>query len=176
MPSKDTGGGIIRVAHDARNPYTVINRTFTEDPALSWEARGLLAYLLCKPNDWEVRSTDLIRRGNAGRLMMRRMLQELETAGYLVRTCSRGPGGRWVWVSTVYEAPGVGQPPPVERTSDEPPRGETPAYIVGTVPNSNVTEYRGEAAPLSKINAPSAFAVQAGTAPSRATGPEERRR
>src|SRR5690349_18569722 len=119
MPPTDRGGGIIRVAHNKDNPYTLINRTFTDDPALSWEARGLLAYLLCKPDNWEVRSTDLIRRGNAGRLMMRRMLHELEAAGYLVRTCSRGPGGRWVWVSTVYEAPGVGQPPPVDRTPDD---------------------------------------------------------
>src|SRR5689334_23324458 len=150
MPRTDQGGGIIRVAHNKEHPYTLINRTFTDDPALSWEARGLLAYLLCKPDNWTVRFTDLERRGDAGREKLRRMLRELSTAGYLVRTRSHNPAsGQWTWESVVYETPSAGLPPMGEPSVEEPSPAQPPIQPVPTGPSSNVTEYREEPVPPS---------------------------
>ena len=56
---------IIRVKH-RRAPFVVIDRRVLEDERLTWAARGMLGYLLAKPDDWKLRITDLQRRGNLG--------------------------------------------------------------------------------------------------------------
>ena len=76
--------GIIRVEH-RRDPYVVIDRRPLEDERLSWAARGLLAYLLAKPDDWELRVSDLRRRGDLGRDGVHRLLKQLQTLGYIRR-------------------------------------------------------------------------------------------
>ena len=59
--------GIVRVGH-RRHPYVVIDRRPLEDERLSWAARGLLGYLLAKPDDWQLRVSDLCRRTLQGRV------------------------------------------------------------------------------------------------------------
>ena len=54
---------IIRVKHK-RAPFVVIDRRVLEDERLTWAARGVLGYLLAKPDDWQLRITDLQRRGD----------------------------------------------------------------------------------------------------------------
>lgn len=56
---------IIRAAR--RHRFTVLNTRANEDTRLSWAARGVLAYLLSRPDDWRVLATDLQRRGDLGR-------------------------------------------------------------------------------------------------------------
>jgi hypothetical protein len=51
-----TSASIIRVERDRKHPYTIINDTFANDARLSFAARGVLAYLLTKPNDWQIRN------------------------------------------------------------------------------------------------------------------------
>jgi|GEM_PF-4596143 len=72
-----------------RNPdrerYTIVSNVALEDDRLSWEARGLLAYLLSKPDTWEVYTKQLVQAGPAGRVKIRRILRELEAAGYIRR-------------------------------------------------------------------------------------------
>jgi DnaD/phage-associated family protein len=51
---------------------------------LSWEARGILWYLLSKPDDWQVRVSDLMQ--NCGRDKVRNTLAELIRFGYLEKT------------------------------------------------------------------------------------------
>lgn len=150
MPTSSDQGGIIRVAHNRANPYTMVNRAGAEDPALSWEARGVLFYLLCKPDGWQVRFGDLLRKGNARRFMLRRILKELETAGYLVREQTRAADGRWEWLSTVYEAPGVNGRPLDNRAVADPPRAEPPPYIESALPNNESTENPAPALPTSE--------------------------
>jgi len=94
---------ILRIPKE-RN-YTVLDNGFLTDERLSWEARGLLGYLLSKPDDWQVRLYDLVRRGPAGEHKIRRMLRELGEAGYLRRHRFRGPDGRFEWLTMVIERP-----------------------------------------------------------------------
>ncbi len=96
---------IIRV--EKRGDYAVLPNAVLNDARLSWEARGLLAYLLSKPNHWHVNSRALTGAGPAGRAKIQRILRELEEYGYLERRRVRGPGGRFVWESVVREAPRV---------------------------------------------------------------------
>jgi hypothetical protein len=107
MDSEQQQGGIIRVRKDRDNPYAQIRRATLEDEPLSWEARGVLGYLLCKPDDWQLRVNDLINRGPGGRERMYRILKELEINGYIRRVCEQGANGKFVWFTEVYEAPQV---------------------------------------------------------------------
>jgi len=43
---------IIRLKH-GRAPFVVIDRRVLEDERLTWAARGVLGYLLAKPDDWQ---------------------------------------------------------------------------------------------------------------------------
>jgi hypothetical protein len=54
-----------------------------EDTRLSWAARGLLAYLLSRSDDWKVLVNDLKKRGNLGRDGIYALLRELRSAGYV---------------------------------------------------------------------------------------------
>ena len=67
---------IIRVEKD-NNYFAASNEPFN-DTSLTWEARGMMGYLLSKPNGWQVRFNDLINKGPAGKYKVRSILKELE--------------------------------------------------------------------------------------------------
>ena len=99
--------GIIRVQHDQDKPYFVMSRALAEDESLSFAARGMMAYLLAKPDNWEIRLSDLVAKSPGGIRHVRSILKELETHGYIHRTRRKAAGGRFVWVTTVYESPSI---------------------------------------------------------------------
>lgn len=94
---------IVRVKKRSR--YAIISNVPLNDERLSWEARGLLAWLLSKPDDWKVNLEAILRYGLAGRDKVKRMFSELSNVGYLVRIKIRRDDGRFGWDSVVYEEP-----------------------------------------------------------------------
>lgn len=50
---------------------------------MSWAARGLLDYLLSRPDNWKVLINDLRKRGDLGSDCSYRLLRELRDTGYL---------------------------------------------------------------------------------------------
>lgn len=68
-----------------RDRYVVIAKNALEDERLSWKARGILAYLLTKPDHWQVYVKQLAGAGPDGRTAVLSALRELEECGYLVR-------------------------------------------------------------------------------------------
>ena len=52
------------------------------DNRLSWKARGLLIYLLSKPDDWEVRVQQLIDSSPDGKAVVQAIFRELKKYGY----------------------------------------------------------------------------------------------
>jgi hypothetical protein len=87
--------------------YSVVSNEPINDARLSWGARGLLVYLLSKPDDWVVRPNDIMRRGPARELKVTRMLAELKRYGYLSRRRIKRSDGTFNWVTTIYESPAL---------------------------------------------------------------------
>lgn len=88
------------------NNYTPIHRWSAEDTRLSWEARGLLIFLLVKPDDWEVLLAHLINSSPAKKDKVRRIIQELIRHNYIVKKEVRGESGRFSAPEyIVYELP-----------------------------------------------------------------------
>lgn len=90
-----------------RDRYTSVSRLTINDERLSFRARGVLVWLLDKPDDWRFDSESISGAGSEGRDAVRRALQELESCGYLLREKFRDGGGRFVTIVTVYERPGM---------------------------------------------------------------------
>lgn len=82
---------IRRAEHSAENRYFLMSRATAQDRELTYEARGVLAYLLSKPADWIVQVTDLQQDG-CGRDKVYRILKELEACHYLKREFIRENG------------------------------------------------------------------------------------
>jgi len=77
-----------------RHRYVIVDQRAVEDSRLSWAARGLLAYLLSRPNDWKVLVNDLKRRGDLKRDGIHKLLRELRNAGYVRFERQRDRHGR----------------------------------------------------------------------------------
>lgn len=89
------------------NPFVMIDHRPLNDDNLSWQAKGLLAYLLSKPDNWTVIVADLVKRATNGRDSVNSILKELEQKGYIERIKIRDPEtGRFSHQETiVYEVP-----------------------------------------------------------------------
>jgi hypothetical protein len=95
----------IRV-HKDKGYFLASNEPFN-DKRLSWEARGVMGYLLSKPDGWECRSYDLINQTNAGRHVIKRIMSELQEAGYVYRYRKSEGRNTIKWVTEVYETPAL---------------------------------------------------------------------
>jgi len=98
---------IIRVLKN-KDYFAASNEPFN-DKRLSWEARGVMGYLLSKPDDWELSFTDLVNQSSAGPHRIRKILKELKTWGYLVRDKKpdKSNKGKFQWISYIYENPTI---------------------------------------------------------------------
>lgn len=79
---------IIRQKH--KNRFSIVPNRIFEDPRLSFATKGLLAYLLSLPRNWEVRHDQLRRKLRIGRKLLERALRELIAAGYVTRDEQQG--------------------------------------------------------------------------------------
>jgi hypothetical protein len=107
MPGKRRSAAADETIHRTHKfrRFVMIDNAVFENRSLSWEARGLLGYILTKPDHWIVRVGDLVAHGPARREKLRATMQELELAGYLRRRRIRVEGGRISWLTEVYERP-----------------------------------------------------------------------
>lgn len=96
---------IVRVVK-RENPYVQIDKTPINDVRLSWKAKGLLVYLISKPDDWTIILDDLIKHAKDGRDSVKAGLRELEATGYLSRNQIRYDDGTFGPMEfVVYEIP-----------------------------------------------------------------------
>ena len=99
--------------------FAMIANEALENSSLTWRARGVLAYLLSRPEGWSTSAERLATqspKGKEGRDAMRSVLTELETAGYIVRERVQDARGRWSTGMVVYDFPAktAAEPPIVE--------------------------------------------------------------
>lgn len=95
---------IVRISHNRENPYVMLNKKALEDPKLSWAAKGLWAYLMSRPDDWNVSVSHLskIYSGKGGgEKAIWSLLKELIENGYCTRTQNKladGSFGKVIYV------------------------------------------------------------------------------
>lgn len=101
------GRTIFRIVKNPDNPYVMIDKRPVENKGLSWGAKGLLVYMLSRPDNWEFNVTDLINRSTDGAFAVRGYMAELRGAGHLNYAgrifLPGGRGTRAVW--EVHEMP-----------------------------------------------------------------------
>lgn len=102
------------------NKYFQMHRDTAQDKTLSWEARGVIAYILSKPDNWDIQVHDLMQGCQKGRVY--RILDELKAAGYLQdRKKYRDDKGKWQWSPYIlHERPITNIIPMPEQTENNP--------------------------------------------------------
>jgi hypothetical protein len=107
-----------------RHRFVIVDQAAVEDARLSWAARGLLAYLLSRPDDWKVLVNDLKKRGNLGRDGIYALLRELRSAGYVCFERHRDAQGRMrggTYIVSEVPAPVPASPDAAEPDKTAPP-------------------------------------------------------
>lgn len=82
-----------RVKKESGN-FVTIHKGFIHDNNLSWKAKGLLLYLLSRPDDWQIYETELIKHTSDGLSSLKSGIKELEKTGYIERKRKRDDKGR----------------------------------------------------------------------------------
>lgn len=95
---------IIRRRHTAN--YTTIGNVLFEDERLTADEVGILAYLLSRPNDWEVRRPALMRRWRVGIVAMKRIVHNWMRTGWCRAEKVRLPNGTFYIVYEIRDQPG----------------------------------------------------------------------
>ena len=96
---------IIRTVKNKDNPYVMINKKGIQDPNLSWDAKGLLAYLLSLPDDWTIYVKELLNHTSSGRDTTYTTIKELLKYGYMEKVEYRYKGKILALNYTVFEVP-----------------------------------------------------------------------
>ena len=105
--TKESQCNVIR--HHRKNNFVILDTEIINNPKLSWKAKGLLTYLLSKPDGWQFYETEIAKRSKDGRDSVAAGLKELENEGYLERSWIRNERGKYIgrqW--DVYENPYTG--------------------------------------------------------------------
>lgn len=87
--------------------FVMLDKSFLEDTRLSYKAKGILAYLLSKPNNWKMIVGNLMNYSTDGKASVYAGLKELKECGYYEKIPIRNEQGTRItrWESTVYEIP-----------------------------------------------------------------------
>ena len=134
-----------KIKSGRKKGFVVLFRSAAQDDRLSLEARGLFALMVSLPENWSYTVAGLAKKAGCGREKARRLLQELQTVGYLVREQSHDDGGKFsgaVYVlqdeAPLPENPSNGetkdQPLPEKPTTAEPSTAEP---STGIAPEKN---------------------------------------
>lgn len=99
-------GGIYRIVKNPENPYVIVDKGFVNNPELSWKAKGILLYLLSKPDNWQVYGQDIVKHSTEGRDAVASGIAELIKHGHIKREVKRDEQGRLDGYNyDVYEVP-----------------------------------------------------------------------
>lgn len=94
---------IMRVKKDRNNPYIMLNKEFVNDTSLSFKAKGILLYLLSKPDNWRIMVCDLINISTDKETAVRAGIKELITCGYIEKKIIRNKGKFKRFEYIIYE-------------------------------------------------------------------------
>lgn len=104
------------IRQKCNNQFAIIPNEMLTDSRLRWKTRGLLAYMLSKPDNWEFHITELATElaqhsDQDGVETVKSALREMEQYGYLVRRQQRLTNGTFAGVDMVLVGvPGEAKP------------------------------------------------------------------
>ena len=122
---------IFRATHDKN--YTVIFNETLEDDSLTFQARGMLCYLLAKPDHWRASTMELAKAGGCGRDRIHTIMKELEGAGYVKKhkAVKAEDNGKFIGTTyDVFERPKTG--PQANTATGKPVAGKAVAGKAGS--------------------------------------------
>lgn len=119
--------------------FTILDNTLFKDETISWKAKGLLAYLLHLPNDWQIYLEDLKNRSTDGIDSTRSAMNELIEKGYIEREEVREKGKFKGYEYTVLEKPISVKPKTEKPISDNPILLSTDSNKLLNTKNTNKT-------------------------------------
>ncbi len=107
---------VIRVIKNKN--YTTISNQLFKDKTISLKAKGLMAYLLSLPSDWDLSINGIVSISKEGRTSIRNIFNELISAGYIERIQIRDKGKFVGYDYFVFEQPKSDKPITVKCKSD----------------------------------------------------------
>lgn len=122
--------------------FSIIGNDLIGNSSLSFKARGLLIYMLSRPDDWKFYTTELAKRSSKeGISAIRTALEEIEKAGYLIRKKKRKDNGKfdgsdWKLVDIPTFSPQVDYPHADKPCSDNPMSDNHTLLRTNTTKNS----------------------------------------
>ena len=123
----------VRAPKSKENPFAQINRALLQNRELSYEARGLLAYLLSHSNDWKINIKDLKQQCSSDRVY--RIINELIEKGYVKRKRIVNEKGKFIGIRYwTYEEPTFDE--------DDSPLRENPDMEIAQKENNEILLYR----------------------------------
>lgn len=142
---KDTALSIKRAPRPKSN-FTIIQNSVLRDENLSFRARGVLACILSRPDNWNTTADNLARESKEGRNAILTVLKELEDAGYMTRKKYRNDKGQWLWESFVFDTPQTKNYNPEFRNPpmDDPNSGEPSTEIQTLIEELNKNKRKEE--------------------------------
>ena len=96
---------IFRIQKNADNPFVMIDKRIFTDKKLSYRAKGVLGYLLSRPDNWLVNMVDVANQSTEGRDAVITAVNELMKHGYVERIEHRDKGRFSHYEYLVYEVP-----------------------------------------------------------------------
>lgn len=105
--------------------FYTLNKDISEDTRLSWSARGMLIFLLGKPDNWTVSVSHLIKQTAdsarpSSRDAVRNIIAELVAAGYMKADTARSDNGKFRGMDyVVCESPETDNPAPAKLSIPE---------------------------------------------------------
>lgn len=85
---------MIHRIYNRDRPFAQIDKRPLDNPLLSWKAKGLLAYFMSRPDDWIIRTEQLLTVSCDGEFSLRSAMKELRDAGHAELVHIRSEDGR----------------------------------------------------------------------------------
>ena len=85
--------------------YTTVDNYFIDDINLSLKGKGLLLFMLSKPDEWKFNYKNFIKSLPEGEKSIRSAIKELETLKYLKRERIKDEKNYYDWIYYIYEKP-----------------------------------------------------------------------
>ena len=125
MENKKGGGHFER--NLVSSGWAPVSRKAMDDQALTVEARGVLGWLLTRPDGHRLYLHYLQTRLKISQGRWQKIRKELVAAGYLTVRQDRSDDGKWTWIFTLTDTP-----------SPEKPSVENPPMVCPPVGNPSV--------------------------------------